>query len=93
MSVSELFEKFCKAIRISNDDNDILLIIVILIILIKILSMLLFNLISMLSSNRKVRTDFPMEGLVGFEPTIRELQSRALPLGYRPKKYYIYILI
>ena len=25
-----------------------------------------------------------MEGLVGFEPTLRELQSRALPLGYRP---------
>ena len=25
-----------------------------------------------------------MEGLVGFEPTIRELQSHALPLGYRP---------
>ena len=24
-----------------------------------------------------------MEGLVGFEPTLRELQSRALPLGYR----------
>ena len=27
---------------------------------------------------------FFMEGLVGFEPTIRELQSHALPLGYRP---------
>ena len=25
-----------------------------------------------------------MEGLVGFEPTLRELQSHALPLGYRP---------
>ena len=25
-----------------------------------------------------------MEDLVGFEPTIRELQSHALPLGYRP---------
>ena len=25
-----------------------------------------------------------MEGLVGFEPTIGELQSHALPLGYRP---------
>ena len=37
----------------------------------------------------KVRTDFPMEGLVGFEPTIRELQSHALPLGYRPTCIYI----
>ena len=27
-----------------------------------------------------------MEGLVGFEPTLRELQSHALPLGYRPGK-------
>ena len=29
-----------------------------------------------------------LEGLVGFEPTIRELQSHALPLGYRPKINY-----
>ena len=28
-----------------------------------------------------------LEGLVGFEPTIRELQSHALPLGYRPKVF------
>ena len=27
-----------------------------------------------------------LEGLVGFEPTIRELQSHALPLGYGAKK-------
>ena len=25
-----------------------------------------------------------LEGLVGFEPTIGELQSHALPLGYKP---------
>ncbi len=30
-------------------------------------------------------TIFILEGLVGFEPTIRELQSHALPLGYRPR--------
>ena len=30
-----------------------------------------------------------MEGLVGFEPTIRELQSHALPLGYRPILIYM----
>ncbi len=36
---------------------------------------------------RKVRTDFPMEGPVGFEPTIRELQSHALPLGYEPMSH------
>ena len=29
---------------------------------------------------------FLMEDPVGFEPTIRELQSHALPLGYGPKK-------
>ena len=32
-----------------------------------------------------VRTDFSMEGPTGFEPALRELQSRALPLGYEPK--------
>ena len=32
----------------------------------------------------KIRDYFKLEGLVGFEPTLRELQSRALPLGYRP---------
>ena len=31
-----------------------------------------------------------MEGLVGFEPTIGELQSHALPLGYRPIKKNIF---
>ena len=45
----------------------------------------------MLSSNIKVRTDFLMEDLVGFEPTIRELQSHALPLGYRSKAQSNYI--
>ena len=35
---------------------------------------------------------FYMEGLVGFEPTIRELQSHALPLGYRPNCFVPIIL-
>lgn len=30
------------------------------------------------------RTVLPLEGVVGFEPTIMELQSIALPLGYTP---------
>ncbi len=34
--------------------------------------------------------EYSLEGLVGFEPTIRELQSHALPLGYRPKIKIIY---
>ena len=34
-----------------------------------------------------------LEGLVGFEPTIRELQSHALPLGYRPKYLFRIIII
>ncbi len=33
-----------------------------------------------------------MEGLVGFEPTIRELQSHALPLGYRPKSFINHVI-
>ena len=41
-----------------------------------------------IQKNKKTRKygEYSMEGLVGFEPTIRELQSHALPLGYRPKK-------
>ena len=34
-----------------------------------------------------------MEDPVGFEPTIRELQSHALPLGYVTMLYYIIYLI
>ena len=34
-----------------------------------------------------------MEGLVGFEPTIRELQSHALPLGYRPIKSKLILFV
>ena len=40
-----------------------------------------------IKKRRTVRRLFHMEGLVGFEPTIRELQSHALPLGYRPICY------
>ena len=32
-----------------------------------------------------------MEDVVGFEPTLRELQSRALPLGYTSKEHTNYI--
>ena len=31
-----------------------------------------------------------MEDVVGFEPTLRELQSRALPLGYGSKEHNNY---
>ena len=34
-----------------------------------------------------------VEGLVGFEPTIRELQSHALPLGYRPIYFIICLFL
>ena len=41
-------------------------------------------LISRFLQYSKSRVTINLEGLVGFEPTIRELQSHALPLGYRP---------
>ena len=48
--------------------------------------------------NKKIQLleslDFIMEGLVGFEPTLGELQSHALPLGYssiQEKLYQIFL--
>ena len=40
-------------------------------------------------SNKKFEFDINLEDPVGFEPTIRELQSHALPLGYGSIKKYL----
>ena len=36
-----------------------------------------------------IKLHLQLEGPVGFEPTIKELQSTALPLGYDPKTIHI----